>query len=99
MNIIDRAYKPGIKEITIGRQKRSTIYFPSSSLSRKQCNSIEILGKFVYEDNKWMIMDGDGQKGSTNGTWLFAKDFIDIENGMIIKAAQIRFEAKLIDNA
>ena len=33
-----------------------------------------------------MIKDGDGEKPSTNGTWLFADEEIKIEPESLIKA-------------
>jgi len=36
-------------------------------------------------------------KGSTNGTWIFVNEFFDIEQGMVIKAAQLILEASLIN--
>ena len=56
-----------------------------------------LLGKFEYENDKWTVMDGDGVKRSTNGTWQFANTFINIEDGMIIKAAQLVLEASFIE--
>lgn len=54
--------------------------------------------RITYEGNKWYICDGDGVKGSTNGTWLFADDFIEISENMLFKAALTLFQANFIDN-
>ena len=43
-------------------------------------------------------MDGDGVKGSTNGTWLFAREFVDLEDNDTIKAAQIVMQASLLES-
>ena len=56
------------------------------------------IGKLIFEDNKWVIIDGDGIKGSKNGTWLYANEFIDLENDMEIKAAQVILKVSLIEN-
>ena len=57
-----------------------SIKFEDSSLSRYQC--------FLSYDVKWFIQDGDGNKSSTNGTWTFGEDFVDVHNGMVFKIAE-----------
>jgi hypothetical protein len=52
--------------------------FDDTSLSRIQCTI-----KYAY--NRWVIVDGTGKRGSTNGTWLFLDNFVDIYDGMLIK--------------
>lgn len=51
----------------IGRTEKCHVRFKDTSLSRLQC-------RIDYIDDKWFIRDGDGEKGSTNGTWLFAEE-------------------------
>lgn len=63
------------------------IIFDDSSLSRYQCT-------FFYE-NHWMLADGDGQKPSTNGTWLFAESFFEIFDGMSFKVGETIFKSSL----
>ena len=48
--------------IKIGRMSGCDIKFDDFSLSRRQCN-------IFWEDENWILTDGDGQKLSTNGTW------------------------------
>ena len=55
----------------IGRTDKCLIRFDDTSLSRHQC-------RIDYIDDKWMIKDGDGNKPSTNGTWLYAEEEIKI---------------------
>jgi hypothetical protein len=43
-----------------------------------------------------LIKDGDGNKGSTNGTWLFAEEELKIEANTIIKAGLSIFKVDLI---
>ena len=74
-----------------------SIQFDDFSLSRKQCS--------ITYDKNWILMDGDGNKASTNGTWysynqlrLFVEDFFEIKDNMIFKAGQSLFVAKLLQN-
>ena len=48
----------------------------------------------VYE-NCWVLKDGDGEKLSTNGTWLFAETFFEIFDGMTFKVGETLFKAQL----
>ncbi len=50
--------------------------------------------EYIY--GKWYICDGNGIKNSTNGTWVFIEDPMRIYDGMIFKAGQLLFRAKLI---
>lgn len=54
------------------------------NLSRYHC--------FIGFEGGWYIQDGDGRKSSTNGTWLFGGDFLEINNGMVFKAAETLFK-------
>ena len=70
-----------IKEILIGRDKKCDFSFPKDkSFSRFQTS-------FVFDDDKkeWYIIDGKGDKSSTNGTWIFGTHSFLIENEMIIE--------------
>ena len=60
-------------------------------LSRVHC--------FVYFDNKnWVIKDGN-QSGiqSTNGTWFFAYDDIEIDKEMVFKSNTYNFLCKIVN--
>lgn len=63
------------------------IRFDDSSLSRYQCT--------IKYDEGWTICDGDGNKFSTNGSWLFADSPIELQDGMVFKAAQTLFKVSL----
>jgi len=54
--------------IKIGRMTGCHIKFEDFSLSRYQCS-------ITWEDNNWILRDGDGQKFSTNGTWYFKRQY------------------------
>ena len=32
----------------------------------------------IFEEGNWVLKDGDGQKLSTNGTWLFVDELFKI---------------------
>ena len=51
----------------------------------------------MYEENKWVIYDGDGSKPSTNGTWLFADCYVEVQYDMIFKAAQTMFRTTIVN--
>lgn len=61
-------------------------------MSRIQC-------RIDYIDDMWIIKDGNGDKKSTNGTWLFAGSDEKIPNdqgpdgGMVFKAGSCLFQA------
>lgn len=61
------------------------IRFDDSSMSRYHC-------LIMYDGAGWFIQDGDGVKKSTNGTWLFCEDFIEVFDGMVFKAAETLFK-------
>ena len=69
----------------IGRSKDSDIIIEDDFLSKINC--------FLYNNNSnWNIQDGD-QNGikSTNGTWLYAFEDINIEQGTIFKSNHYLF--------
>jgi pSer/pThr/pTyr-binding forkhead associated (FHA) protein len=63
------------------------IRFEDSSLSRYHC--------FLYFDENWLVQDGDGKKSSTNGTWLFAEQFTELDDEMVFKAGETLFKCSL----
>ena len=81
----------GNKKIyTIGRSEINDVMIEDKMLSRVHC--------FVYFDNKnWVIKDGN-QSGiqSTNGTWFFAYDDVEITNGMMFKSNTYNFLCKIV---
>ena len=63
------------------------IKFEDNQLSRLQCT--------VYcDDGIWYLRDGDGQKLSTNGTWLFVDELFPIYDGMVFKAGHTLFKTQ-----
>ena len=61
-------------------------------LSKTHCS-------IFYEINSgWTIVDGDyaQQSESTNGTWLYIADELEIINGMVIKTYQTLIQVTVI---
>ena len=63
------------------------IVFEDCSLSRYHC-------LFTFKGT-WQVKDGDGEKLSTNGTWLYAENLVEITDGMTFKAGESLFKAQL----
>ena len=77
--------KTNEKIYKLGRSEKCDVVIKDKMLSRVHC----IL---FYLDNNWYIKDGN-EKGneSTNGTWLYALDEIEIKEGMRIKSNSCNF--------
>ena len=79
--------------ITIGRSKKCNIVIDDVMLSKIH-TSIE----FNPKDKKFYLYDGDSQKESTNGTWVFILNPIKINNNFTFKAEHTLFVANLTNN-
>ena len=72
--------------ITIGRSDKCKFYINSNGLSRFQ-------SYIIFDAQTWWIKDGSiDEKKSTNGTWIFAEEEIEILENSIIKAAETIFK-------
>ena len=99
MNSQQKIFKllPSDCPVTIGRSSENTIYIDDDMLSRIHCT-------IDYNNEKWYINDGFAKSGeqeeevkkSTNGSWIFAYDEIQITDGMIFKANHNLFICNLI---
>lgn len=77
----DKIYK-------LGRTEKCDVVIRDKMLSRVHC----IL---YYLDNNWYIKDGnDKGNESTNGTWLYALEDIEIKEGMKFKSNSCNFLCK-----
>lgn len=87
---IDQVYTftPEEGPIQVGRMVDCRIRFDDNSLSRYQCT-------IKFENEKWVLKDGDGKKSSTNGTWLFADEYFEIYDELVFKAGQTLFQSKI----
>ena len=79
----------GDKIYKLGRTEKCDVVIRDKMLSRVHC----IL---FFLDNNWYIQDGneDGNE-STNGTWIYALDEIEIKDGMKFKSNSCNFICKL----
>lgn len=77
--------------VTIGRHEGSTIVMNCVNLSKYHCRIIGLHDEFY-------LVDGDGKKGSTNGTWLYAENNYELEAGTIFKAGQSLFLVDIIES-
>jgi pSer/pThr/pTyr-binding forkhead associated (FHA) protein len=77
-------FTPAESPVRIGRMVDCGVRFDETSLSRYQCLA-------SYVGGRWQLEDGDGQKASTNGTWLYVDDYFKVMDGMILKAGQSLF--------
>ena len=83
-----------IKEITIGRDKSSNFAFPKDkSFSRHQTT-------FSFDDNKkeWIIIDGNKNKCSTNGTWVFGTHSFLIKDQLVVEILNSKIKFLIKDN-
>ena len=48
-----------------------------------------------YSQGVWNVVDGDGTACSTNGTWLFARDRIELKDYMVFKANMAQIETRI----
>lgn len=76
--------------IRIGRinNEETDFVFEDEDISRKQCMII------FDDDNNWYLVDGDGKKPSSNGTWFYPEKYYDITDGLIVRIGTTIFECK-----
>ena len=86
---ISREFTSNDAPILLGRTEHCKIKFEDPSLSRIQC-------RIDYIGEKWYIKDGNGEKGSMNGTWIFAEDEIKLEPDTIIKSGESLFKVNML---
>lgn len=68
------------KKILIGRGKKCDIILHEKSYSRVQSSLV-----FNTELNKWELYDGEDNKYSTNGTWIYLNWFICIYDNLKLR--------------
>ena len=74
--------------ITVGRLHDCKVLLEDVSLSRIQCT-------MKVRNGRWMVTDGNGKRFSTNGTWIFLNEAIDIYDDMQIKIGQNLFRVDI----
>ena len=79
--------------ITIGRSQKCDIVIEDMMLSKMQ-SYIE----YNASEECFYLNDGDGEKESTNGTWVFILNPIKITDNFLFKAEHTLFVASLTNN-
>lgn len=90
------SYSPSKSPFTIGRSPENEVIIEEGMLSRIHC-TVE------YFDNNWYISDGNtlnknNIKRSTNGTWIYALEEIEIFDQMTFKANHNLFVCSFSSN-
>ena len=77
------------QQIRIGRIKNeeTDFAFEDDDVSRKQC-------MIIYEDNNWYIVDWDGEKPSSNGSWFYIEKYYNITDGLVVRIGTTLFECQ-----
>ena len=52
----------------------------------------------IFEDNNWYIVDGDGEKPSSNGTWIYPEKYFNITDGLIVRIGTTVFECNIFED-
>jgi hypothetical protein len=84
------------RQILMGRANECDIKIDDKLLSKVQCH---IQLEFSEDGNyHWMLYDGGPQgKASTNGTWLYINEDVQVYDGMVFKANQTIFSTGFYD--
>ena len=84
----------GHKTITLGRTNECDVQINDKLLSKNQC----YIKTEFYQDGsyRWVLYDGVNGKPSTNGTWLYINEDMQMYNGMVFKANQTIFNVNLV---
>lgn len=88
----DKIYEYDSEEYTencvkIGRGGFCDIIIEDSLASKVQC--------CINFNQRWVLVDGDGERSSTNGVWLYLSEQLEIVHGMFFKANHTVFQATL----
>ncbi len=79
--------------ITIGRSQKCDIIIEDMMLSK-----IQAYIQYNAKEDCFYLYDGDGEKESTNGTWVFILNPIQITDNFLFKAEHTLFMATLTNN-
>lgn len=66
-------YDCNVKNVLIGRSEKCNITLNQGILSKIHCS-------FKFENKKWYLTDGNGEKASTNGTWMFCNSKYELKD-------------------
>ena len=79
--------------LTIGRNKKSDIYIEDMMMSKVQSTI-----KYVYKENSFYLFDGNIQKESMNGTWIYILNPVLITDNFVFKAEHTLFVVNVVHN-
>ena len=84
--------KETISQISFGRDESCTFAFPNNkNFSRKQAI-------IFYRNGCWVIKDGNGTRGSTNGSWILGIHPFKISENLIVEILSSKFKFVLEHN-
>ena len=79
-------------QISFGRDESCTFAFPNNkNFSRKQAI-------IFYRNGRWVIKDGNGTRGSTNGSWILGIHPFRISENLIVEILSSKFKFTLQHN-
>ena len=81
------------KLITIGRNKKCDVVIEDMMMSKIQCCI-----KYKSKDKAFYLYDGNSEKESMNGTWVYILNPIMITDNFTFKAEHTLFVIKIIHN-
>lgn len=84
-------FMPQNRNITIGRYELADIQLNDKLLSQIHC----IIN---YSNEGWKLFDGQPNKPSTNGTWVYINNEYIMYDKMIFRTNQIMFQASIEEN-
>jgi hypothetical protein len=77
--------------VTIGRETKCTISFPND----KSFSKVHTTISYIPNKNYWLLKDGDNDKPSTNGTWIYASHSYEINDNTIFQFGNSNFIIKI----
>lgn len=82
-----------IQVVTVGRDKSATIFLKDKGFSK-------IHTTFLWNrvKNFWELKDGNEEKPSTNGTWIYAESSYEISDETVIEVGSSKLRINLIEN-
>ncbi|CAG9322184.1 unnamed protein product [Blepharisma stoltei] len=85
------AHEYHMDQVYVGRDQSCNVFIDDNLISKKQATI------FYSQKKGWMLVDGDlqTQRPSTNGTWLYLNDDLELKEGMELKAFQTLFKVNI----
>jgi hypothetical protein len=83
-------FEPKKNNISIGRYELADVKLKDKMLTQIHC-------MINYSDEGWKLMDGQTNKPSTNGTWIYINEEFEMYNRMMFKTNQTIFEVSVLN--